>query len=511
MRDGRCTKGYPKPFQSETVMTRDGYPIYARPDNGHVHEVRGVDVDNRWIVPYNPYLSSTYNCHINVECVVSFAAAKYICKYTHKGPDRASLQIVQHDEIAEYCEGHYISASEAVWRLLKFPIHSQVPNVVRLQVHLEGEHMVVFNPDEPPELIMERARNERTMLTAFFAANASPQLGPIASLYTYQEFPQHFVWHPQQKTWSLRKQGQALGRMFWVPPTAGERFYLRMLLTVVRGPRSWEELRTYRGVVYQSYRDACLARGLLESNDEWRQCLLEASAMRTGESLRRLFAVILEHCEPSQPELLWHEFREHLCDDLRYRLQRQGVDDPPEDDVYDFGLFLLDSILAFHHKSLSMFPSMPHPQKDWSSLDNNPYLAEQLCYNRSTETATAHQLIPRLNSDQRVAFDKVYASTEAQDGRLFFVHGPGGMGKTFLYQALCHAVRGQGWVVLCVASSGIAALLLPGGRTAHSTFQIPVEGLAHDSWCNIDKNSARAEMLCHVRLIIWDEAGAQHR
>ncbi|KAI0778005.1 hypothetical protein BC629DRAFT_1273174, partial [Irpex lacteus] len=60
--------------------------------------------------------------------------------------------------------------------------------------------------------------------------------------------------------------------------------------------------------------------------------------MRTGESLRRLFAVILEHCEPSQPELLWQEFREHLCDDLRHRLQRQGVDDPPEEDIYDFGL-----------------------------------------------------------------------------------------------------------------------------------------------------------------------------
>ncbi len=495
-------------------MTTDGYPVYARPNDGRIYEVRGVPVNNQWIVPYNPYLSSTYNCHINVECVVSFAAAKYITKYTHKGPDRASLEVIrQDDEVLEFCQGRYISASEAVWRLLEFPIHSHTPAVVRLQVHLPGQHLVVFDPDESPEIVRERAEREKTMLTAFFEANASETLGPIARMYTYQELPEHFTWQSQRKCWSLRKQGYAIGRMYWVPPTAGERFYLRLLLTVVKGPKSFEDVRTFQSVTYPTFREACIARGLLENNDEWRQCLLEASAMRTGESLRRLFAVILEHCEPSQPELLWMEFRHHLCDDLRHRLQIRGLDDPSQDDIYDFGLHLLNRILLEHHKSLLMYPTMPRPLKEWDALNDNPFLSEQLSYNRHHEENSANELIPQLNTEQRQAFDAITHSLEAQpDGRsLFFVHGPGGTGKTFLYQALCHYVRSKGWIVLCVASSGIASQLLPGGRTAHSTFHIPLDDLSHDSWCKIDKNSQRAEMLRHVRLIIWDEATPQHR
>jgi len=87
-------------------------------------------------------------------------------------------------------------------------------------------------------------------------------------------------------------------------------------------------------------------------------------------------------------------------------------------------------------------------------------------------------------------------------GKQFFVDGPGGTGKMFLYKALCHHVRGNGWIALCVTSSGIAALLLPGGQTAHSTFSIPVQGLADNSSCQIDKGSKQANMLRQVHLII---------
>lgn len=59
--------------------------------------------------------------------------------------------------------------------------------------------------------------------------------------------------------------------------------------------------------------------------------------------------------------------------------------------------------------------------------------------------------------------------------RAFFVDGPGGTGKTFLYTVLLAAVRARGGIALSVASSGIAALLLEGGRTAHSRFKIPIQ------------------------------------
>ncbi|OSC97184.1 hypothetical protein PYCCODRAFT_1377786, partial [Trametes coccinea BRFM310] len=93
----------------------------------------------------------------------------------------------------------------------------------------------------------------------------------------------------------------------------------------------------------------------------------------------------------------------------------------------------------------------------------------------------------QLNGDQLSAYEKIVASVRQQESKLYFVHGPGGTGKTFLYSTLCHKLRGEGHIVLCVAASGIAALLLDGGRTAHSMFKIPVEGLNPDSTCAIPK------------------------
>lgn len=85
MEDGVCTKHFPKLFQDTTVMDNDGYPKYRRRDDGRQFEVRGHMVGNQWIVPYNPSMSALFDCHINVDCAVSFGSVKYINKYMHKG------------------------------------------------------------------------------------------------------------------------------------------------------------------------------------------------------------------------------------------------------------------------------------------------------------------------------------------------------------------------------------------------------------------------------------------
>ncbi|ESN99485.1 hypothetical protein HELRODRAFT_93087, partial [Helobdella robusta] len=88
---------------------------------------------------------------------------------------------------------------------------------------------------------------------------------------------------------------------------------------------------------------------------------------------------------------------------------------------------------------------------------------------------------------------------------LFFIDGPGGTGKTFVFNALLCHVRRQGKFSLAVATSGIAALLLDGGRTAHSRFKIPLE-IHYNSMCSIPVNSQIANLLRATKLIIWDEA-----
>nr|GEV02931.1 zinc finger, RING/FYVE/PHD-type [Tanacetum cinerariifolium] len=82
--------------------------------------------------------------------------------------------------------------------------------------------------------------------------------------------------------------------------------------------------------------------------------------------------------------------------------------------------------------------------------------------------------------------------------------------KTYLYKTMSVACCSQGGIILNVASSGIADLLLEGGRTAHSRFAIPIN-VVEDSMCNISVDSELAELLRITKLIIWDEAPMVNR
>ncbi len=97
-----------------------------------------------------------------------------------------------------------------------------------------------------------------------------------------------------------------------------------------------------------------------------------------------------------------------------------------------------------------------------------------------------------------------------KEGKLFFVYGSGGIDKTFVWTTLMSRLRGQGKIVLAVASSRIASLLFLGGKTAHSRFKIPID-LHDESICNITQQMKVAELVRKVDLIIWDEAPMMHR
>ena len=211
----------------------------------------------------------------------------------------------ENDEIKRYIDSRFIGGCEAAWRIFQFPIHEQVPNVVRLQIHLPGRHFVTFDPDEPAEQIEARAAEEKTTLTAFFHANADPAMAPIAHELTYQEFPQKFVYKAKAKVWHVHKRGFALGRMHFIPPKSGdELFYLRTLLMVVKGATSFEHLCRFNDTPYSTFYEACLARGLLEDDGEWRQCLLKASYMQTEASLCSPPPVLCSHSAKTPVELL---------------------------------------------------------------------------------------------------------------------------------------------------------------------------------------------------------------
>ena len=115
------------------------------------------------------------------------------------------------------------------------------------------------------------------------------------------------------------------------------------------------------------------------------------------------------------------------------------------------------------------------------------------------------KLASSLNLEQRVAYDEILAVVERGDGGVFFVDGPGGTGKTFLYRALLAKVRSEGNIAIATATSGVAASIMPGGRTAHSRFKIPLS-CDDGASCTFTKQSGTAKILRMASLILWDEA-----
>ena len=115
-----------------------------------------------------------------------------------------------------------------------------------------------------------------------------------------------------------------------------------------------------------------------------------------------------------------------------------------------------------------------------------------------------------LNKEQRTAYDEILATIDSKTGGIFFIDGPGGTGKTFLYRALLATVREQGKIALATATSGVAASIMPGGRTAHSRFKIPLR-IDDGSICTFPKESGTAQLLKEASLIIWDEASMTKR
>ncbi|XP_071582556.1 ATP-dependent DNA helicase pif1-like [Temnothorax nylanderi] len=111
-----------------------------------------------------------------------------------------------------------------------------------------------------------------------------------------------------------------------------------------------------------------------------------------------------------------------------------------------------------------------------------------------------------------LSIGRFLSSVESGAGQVFFLDAPGGTGKTFLINLLLARVRSDRGIALAVASSGIAATLLEGGRTAHAAFKLPLNLIQTEKpLCNISKQSNMAKVLRDCKLIVWDESTMAHK
>ncbi|XP_058216366.1 uncharacterized protein LOC131327288 [Rhododendron vialii] len=501
MENGKCKNRYPRSHCAETTIDSDGYPIYRRRPTGEEVEIRGQILDNRWVVPYNPYLLATFDCHINVEVCSTIKAVKYLYKYIYKGHDKIIYRLATSkfpqdiDEIQQFQAARWISPPEAIWRIYRFALHEIRPTVISLQLHLEGCQLIPLKKDTNLHNIVDNEFMSRTMLTQFFWMNAHNNKAKSLKLL-YKDFPQHFVWTASSRTWTERKQQQVIGRIVTANPTEGERYYLRLLLMYIPAPTSYAHLRTVNGITFNSYREAAISHGLLQDDNSNEKCMEEACLYQMPLSLRQLFCTILVYCAPVNPLELFFKFEDDMIEDyvsiqkLTKDAARQVLLEALNAELESMGKKLHDFQLSHLVTSDSTKKIVPREVQD----EMNVQISE--------DDLQAPSL---FNVEQATAYNEILSVVLNRAPKSFFINGPEGTGKTFLYRALLAKVRSQHLIALATASSGVATSILPNGRTAHSRFKIPINGDGK-LCCSISKQSGLATLIKQAVLIIWDEA-----
>ena len=528
----KCDKGYPKSLTDATQTGKDGYPTYRRrvrepiPDDTIKigkkvtgEEQESFTITNEWIVPYNPLLVKLFKCHINIELTHSIKSIKYICKYVNKGTDLAVMgleDVKTLDEIKSYLLARYVSSSEAYWRIFGFPLHEHHPPVKQLAVHLENGQRVQIDTRRSLEDQMRRPKP--TTLTAFFALASNDE---FARTLLYNEAPMYYTLDERSKTWKRRSNGidvegwpgikraAALGRVYALHPANSECYHLRILLHTVKGPRSFDDLKTVDGEVCASFQQACLMRGLLEDDKQWENTLTETATVGSAHQVRNVFAILLAMCSVSDPVKLWENHKESMCEDLLYRARKDNPDSDLElsPRILNECLILIEDILlGLSEKTLKDFARLPQPNRVDSGLESD-IIRET---SHETDEDDIREKESKLLPEQKAAFDSICSAVEKQQGGIFFLDAPGGTGKTFLVNLILSKVRQSNKIALAVASSGIAATLLKGGKTAHATFKLPTK-IVGKYVCNIPKQSARAKLLKQTALIVWDECTMTNR
>lgn len=264
----------------------------------------------------------------------------------------------------------------------------------------------------------------------------------------YQDIPIHYVY--KNNKWQKRSPNshfgeKAIGRIISVSPKNVELYHLRLLLLKLKGSEatSFDTLKTFNNCVFPTFKEAAKARGLINDSVEWHNCLSEANTHMLPKSLRALFVTILCYCNPSDPIQLFNDFKNNLLEDFI----NQGM---TENEALAHCVFQLKE--QCEQAGFDLFLLLPLPNAT-EILNQNINFAPII-------TTTEPNLWVLLNNDQNVAASMIFSSLHNRiSQKCFYLDGPGGSGKTFLYRALIQKIDAENKNVLCVAWTGIGALL----------------------------------------------------
>jgi hypothetical protein len=218
-----------------------------------------------------------------------------------------------------------------------------------------------------------------------------------------------------------------------------------MLLMIVKGATNYADIQTFNGRVYNTYREVCEARGLLESDNEWNLLFDEAIVSASSHQLRHLFVIVVLHCSVSNVcglfDKYWLYLIDNICRGILNLLRNPSYVIPNEQQmnllIQKLTHLFCDSGGDIYNYSLPKLTSRDYCVTD-NRLINDELDLEPLMLSMHASTLTS-----QLNFDQRNVFDMITGCALANSPGFFFVCGHGGTGKTFLWNAIVARLRSE--------------------------------------------------------------------
>ena len=217
---------------------------------------------------------------------------------TAEGQTIGKENIANVDEITQYQNARFVSASEACHRIYQYLTHAQYPPTERVPIHCKDEQSIIYDEELLDKESIDEIllKNSNTKLTEYFEISKND---PGANQLYYYEMPTYYTWNAKLKQWARRIRGEKysgtdpiflenllkvkenVGRMYFVHPNEHERFAVRTLLLYRKGCHSFEELKTVNGIICTTNKEAVIQLGLAEDNNEWFKTLEEATLIST--------------------------------------------------------------------------------------------------------------------------------------------------------------------------------------------------------------------------------------
>ena len=537
---GNCKRGYrTRDTMGQTTIDENGYPKYRRPNR-----------EDLKVVPHNREVLLDWDGHINVEYAGSSYTVLYLYKYLFKGNKKLKAFLQELDESQKkdehfmYLRGRYICSMEGMWKFNGYQTYPATrPSVSKITVKLPAHVEILTNEGKTCDLgvyfarpILFSAYTYTQFLTHFSYARKIPARFRNSVIWNSSTVPisdegfnfQHFCIDITDKFPILQCGGKHLYlfsrdptkpisiiRMNWVFPTAGEVFYLRILLFNMPA-MSFLDYRTVNGIDMHTFQLAAVARNYVDDDREAYLAFQNVIPMSTPAELRSLLVLLTVEGYPTLSIIKDEDMFSTMYDDyLHHDNQCIGNVGMAKNKC------LLDLKRQFDLHSQDImeacgFP-LPIASNEMTELERI-----QIKYEPAAQKLLLDQYLnDSPNTDEQgEVFEQVKHALLNNEGLLIFIQGSAGTGKSTFARKLTALTRSMGKVALGCAATALAAQVYGESEeftTAHDLFGIPViednEDIDHeaDIVSKYINQLKKLEVLYAADLICWDEVLSNHK